>query len=165
MLLRWRMVAPLVTPPPVTPCTNRRTGIESIGGCPYLLSLFGDLTQRPLFAARHLGLQRPRRPQILLRRLDQRRHDSWGWACERLTKLGIAVNLVTYLTGGGAMSANNVTNFLGTSFMLCFLGGFVADTFLERYLTIGIFTSVQALDNSSFGELHSDRCLPVRGLS
>ncbi|KAL3630699.1 hypothetical protein CASFOL_023683 [Castilleja foliolosa] len=24
------MVAPLVTPPPVTPCTNRRTGIESV---------------------------------------------------------------------------------------------------------------------------------------
>ncbi|KAL3619395.1 hypothetical protein CASFOL_036965 [Castilleja foliolosa] len=70
-------------------------------------------------------------------------------ACERLTTLGIAVNLVTYLTGtmhlGGAMSANNVTNFLGTSFMLCLLGGFVADTFLGRYLTIGIFTSVQAL--------------------
>ncbi|KAL3639600.1 hypothetical protein CASFOL_017507 [Castilleja foliolosa] len=30
MLLRWRMMAPLVTPPPVTPCTNCRTGIESV---------------------------------------------------------------------------------------------------------------------------------------
>lgn len=55
---------------------------------------------------------------------------------ERLTTLGIAVNLVTYLTGtmhlGNATSANTVTNFLGTSFMLCLLGGFVADTFLGR---------------------------------
>ena len=55
---------------------------------------------------------------------------------ERLTTLGIAVNLVTYLTGtmhlGNATSANMVTNFLGTSFMLCLLGGFIADTFLGR---------------------------------
>ncbi|KAL5728425.1 hypothetical protein ACHQM5_001512 [Ranunculus cassubicifolius] len=69
--------------------------------------------------------------------------------CERLTTLGIAVNLVTYLTGtmhlGNATSANTVTNFLGTSFMLCLLGGFVADTFLGRYLTISIFASIQAV--------------------
>ncbi|KAG6688932.1 hypothetical protein I3842_11G150600 [Carya illinoinensis] len=67
---------------------------------------------------------------------------------ERLTTLGIAVNLVTYMTGtmhlGNATSANTVTNFLGTSFMLCLLGGFVADTFLGRYLTIAIFATVQA---------------------
>ncbi|KAJ7944762.1 protein NRT1/ PTR FAMILY 6.3-like [Quillaja saponaria] len=71
-----------------------------------------------------------------------------GEACERLTTLGIAVNLVTYLTGtmhlGNATSANTVTNFLGTSFMLCLLGGFVADTFLGRYLTIAIFATIQA---------------------
>ncbi|XP_066351754.1 protein NRT1/ PTR FAMILY 6.3-like [Miscanthus floridulus] len=67
---------------------------------------------------------------------------------ERLTTLGIAVNLVTYLTGtmhlGNAESANVVTNFMGTSFMLCLLGGFVADSFLGRYLTIAVFTAVQA---------------------
>ncbi|GFP97531.1 protein nrt1/ ptr family 6.3 [Phtheirospermum japonicum] len=68
--------------------------------------------------------------------------------CERLTTLGIAVNLVTYLKGtmhlGNATSANTVTNFLGTSFMLCLLGGFIADTYLGRYLTIAIFATVQA---------------------
>ncbi|KAI4303242.1 hypothetical protein MLD38_038895 [Melastoma candidum] len=67
--------------------------------------------------------------------------------CERLTTLGIAVNLVTYLTGtmhlGNASSANVVTNFLGTSFMLCLFGGFVADTFIGRYRTIAIFAAVQ----------------------
>lgn len=56
---------------------------------------------------------------------------------ERVTTLGIAVNLVTYLTGtmhlGNATSANTVTNFMGTSFMLCLLGGFIADTFLGRF--------------------------------
>ncbi|KAG4135012.1 hypothetical protein ERO13_D08G189500v2 [Gossypium hirsutum] len=86
------------------------------------------------------------------------RSKSGGWtsaamilgveACERLTTLGIAVNMVTYLTGtmhlGNASSATTVTNFLGTSFMLCLLGGFIADTFLGRYLTIGIFATVQA---------------------
>lgn len=68
--------------------------------------------------------------------------------CERLTTLGIAVNLVTYLTDtmhvGNAAAANEVTNFLGTSFMLCLVGGFVADSFLGRYLTIAIFTAIQA---------------------
>ncbi|KAL5231682.1 hypothetical protein ABZP36_030458 [Zizania latifolia] len=67
---------------------------------------------------------------------------------ERLTTLGIAVNLVTYLTAtmhvGNAEAANVVTNFMGTSFMLCLLGGFVADSFLGRYLTIAIFTAGQA---------------------
>ncbi|XP_022154049.1 protein NRT1/ PTR FAMILY 6.3-like [Momordica charantia] len=71
-----------------------------------------------------------------------------GEAVERLTTLGIAVNLVTYMTAtmhlGNATSANTVTNFLGTSFMLCLLGGFIADTFLGRYLTIAIFAAVQA---------------------
>ncbi|KAJ4950225.1 hypothetical protein NE237_027057 [Protea cynaroides] len=69
--------------------------------------------------------------------------------CERLTTLSIGVNLVTYLTAtmhlGDATAANTVTNFLGTSFMLCLLGGFIADTFLGRYFTIAIFATVQAL--------------------
>lgn len=69
--------------------------------------------------------------------------------CERLSTMGIAVNLVTYL--GGTMhlpsstSANIVTDFMGTSFLLCLLGGFLADSFLGRYRTIAIFTLVQTL--------------------
>ncbi|CAN6324610.1 unnamed protein product [Urochloa humidicola] len=86
------------------------------------------------------------------------RASTGGWACaamilgaelfERMTTLGIAVNLVPYITGtmhlGNAAAANTVTNFIGTSFMLCLLGGFVADSYLGRYLTIAIFTAVQA---------------------
>lgn len=81
-----------------------------------------------------------------------------GWGCaamilgaelfERMTTLGIAVNLVPYMTGtmhlGSAAAANTVTNFIGTSFMLCLLGGFIADTYLGRYLTIAVFSAVQA---------------------
>ncbi|KAL2472477.1 Protein NRT1/PTR FAMILY 6.3 [Abeliophyllum distichum] len=102
-------------------------------------------------------------------------------ACERLTTLGIAVNMVTYLTAtmhlGNASSANTVTNFLGTSFMLCLLGGFIADTFLGRYLTIGIFATVQALGvtiltiSTIIPSLRppkcspgSESCIPARGM-
>ncbi|KAK6119677.1 hypothetical protein DH2020_046578 [Rehmannia glutinosa] len=46
--------------------------------------------------------------------------------CERLSTMGIAVNLVTYLIGTmhlpSATSANTVTDFMGTSFLLCLLG-------------------------------------------
>ncbi|KAL5228346.1 hypothetical protein ABZP36_016611 [Zizania latifolia] len=69
--------------------------------------------------------------------------------CERLSTMGIAVNLVTYLTGTmhlpSTAAANVVTDFMGTSFLLCLLGGFLADSFLGRYLTIAVFAIVQAL--------------------
>ncbi|KAK4748544.1 hypothetical protein SAY87_015130 [Trapa incisa] len=94
-----------------------------------------------------------------------------GEACERLTTLGIAVNLVTYLRAtmrlGNATSANVVTNFLGSSFMLCLLGGFVADTYLGRYRTIAIFAGVQAIGvmilsiSTVVSGLHPPRCDPA----
>ncbi|KAL4341553.1 hypothetical protein GQ457_08G004130 [Hibiscus cannabinus] len=72
--------------------------------------------------------------------------------CERLSTMGIAVNLVTYLGGTmhlpSATSANVVTDFMGTSFLLCLLGGFLADSYLGRYRTIAIFASVQMLGTS-----------------
>ncbi|XP_061348207.1 protein NRT1/ PTR FAMILY 6.3-like [Gastrolobium bilobum] len=96
-----------------------------------------------------------------------------GEACERLTTLGIAVNLVTYLTGtmhlGNASSANIVTNFMGTSFMLCLLGGFLADTFIGRYLTIAIFATVQATGvtiltiSTIIPNLHPPKCTKDTG--
>ncbi|KAF7152670.1 hypothetical protein RHSIM_Rhsim01G0073500 [Rhododendron simsii] len=73
--------------------------------------------------------------------------------CERLSTMGIAVNLVTYLTGTmhlpSATSANIVTDFMGTSFILCLLGGFLADSFLGRYKTIAIFALIQSLGTGS----------------
>ncbi|KAL9258345.1 NRT1/ PTR FAMILY 6.2-like protein [Drosera capensis] len=68
---------------------------------------------------------------------------------ERLATMGIAVNLVTYLNGAmhlpSSSSANIVTDFMGTSFLLCLLGGFLADSYLGRYWTIIIFSAVQAV--------------------
>uniref|UniRef100_A0A0D9V1Z4 Major facilitator superfamily (MFS) profile domain-containing protein n=1 Tax=Leersia perrieri TaxID=77586 RepID=A0A0D9V1Z4_9ORYZ len=72
--------------------------------------------------------------------------------CERLSTMGIAVNLVTYLTSTmhlpSAAAANVVTDFMGTSFLLCLLAGFLADSFLGRYLTIAVFALVQAIGTS-----------------
>ncbi|XP_017983179.1 PREDICTED: protein NRT1/ PTR FAMILY 6.2 isoform X1 [Theobroma cacao] len=69
--------------------------------------------------------------------------------CERLSTMGIAVNLVTYLGGTmhlpSATSANVVTDFMGTSFLLCLLGGFLADSYLGRYRTIAIVAIIQTL--------------------
>ncbi|KAK6945083.1 Proton-dependent oligopeptide transporter family [Dillenia turbinata] len=69
--------------------------------------------------------------------------------CERLSTMGIAVNLVTYLVGTmhlpSSTSANIVTDFMGTCFLLCMLGGFLADSFLGRYKTIAIFSIIQTL--------------------
>lgn len=66
--------------------------------------------------------------------------------------MGIAVNLVTYLTGtmhlGNASAANTVTNFLGTSFMLCLFGGFVADTFIGRFVFLTNITCPLLLKQS-----------------
>lgn len=63
--------------------------------------------------------------------------------------MGIAVNLVTYMISvmhlPSSTAANTVTDFMGTSFLLCLLGGFLADSFLGRYKTIGIFAAIQTL--------------------
>ncbi|CAL0325704.1 unnamed protein product [Lupinus luteus] len=72
---------------------------------------------------------------------------------ERLSTMGIAVNLVTYMIGvmhlPSSTSANIVTDFMGTSFLLCLLGGFLADSFLGRYKTIGIFAAIQTLGTAT----------------
>ncbi|XP_027332728.1 protein NRT1/ PTR FAMILY 6.2 [Abrus precatorius] len=72
---------------------------------------------------------------------------------ERLSTMGIAVNLVTYMIGimhlPSSAAANTVTDFMGTSFLLCLLGGFLADSFLGRYKTIGIFASIQTLGTAT----------------
>ncbi|KAF5186790.1 NRT1/ PTR FAMILY 6.2 [Thalictrum thalictroides] len=91
--------------------------------------------------------------------------------CERLSTMGIAVNLVTYLTGTmhlpSATSANIVTDFMGTSFLLCLLGGFLADSYLGRYKTIAIFTMVQILGtgllaiSTKLPQLHPPPCKSI----
>ncbi|GAB2228743.1 hypothetical protein Droror1_Dr00022872 [Drosera rotundifolia] len=83
---------------------------------------------------------------------------------ERICVMGIAANLVTYLTGDlhlpASKSANIVTNFLGTLNLLGLLGGFLADAKLGRYMTVTIFATVTALGATLFTlatSLHSMR--------
>uniref|UniRef100_A0A0D6QRH6 Major facilitator superfamily (MFS) profile domain-containing protein n=1 Tax=Araucaria cunninghamii TaxID=56994 RepID=A0A0D6QRH6_ARACU len=68
---------------------------------------------------------------------------------ERMCVIGIASNLVTYLVGGlhlsNADAANIVTNFMGTLYLLCLLGGFVADALLGRFKTIAVFGTIQSI--------------------
>lgn len=56
---------------------------------------------------------------------------------ENLAYLANASNLVLYLSEymhlSPSKSANNVTNFMGTAFLLALLGGFLADAFLTTY--------------------------------
>lgn len=99
---------------------------------------------------------------------------------ERLSTMGIAVNLVTYMISimhlPSSTAANTVTDFLGTSFLLCLLGGFLADSFLGRYKTIGIFASIQTLGTATLAistklpqlrpppcHANSESCKPANG--
>ncbi|PNX79026.1 nitrate transporter, partial [Trifolium pratense] len=56
---------------------------------------------------------------------------------ENLAYLANASNLVLYLKEymhmSPSKSANNVTNFMGTSFLLALLGGFLSDAFFTTY--------------------------------
>ncbi|KAL8040628.1 hypothetical protein ABFX02_10G110100 [Erythranthe guttata] len=69
--------------------------------------------------------------------------------CERLSTMAIAVNLVTYLQGTlhlpSAESSAVVSNWGGISFLLSLFGGILADSFLGRYWTIAIFSTVHFL--------------------
>lgn len=69
--------------------------------------------------------------------------------CERLAAFGIGLNLVTYLVTNlhlpTAYSANIVTNYLGTAYLTCLLGGFIADTWIGRFRTILVGAVLQFL--------------------
>ncbi|XP_068635776.1 protein NRT1/ PTR FAMILY 4.6-like [Aristolochia californica] len=68
---------------------------------------------------------------------------------ENLAFLANASNLVTYLSKfmhfSPARSANTVTNFMGTAFLLALLGGFLSDAFLTTYYMYLISASVEFL--------------------
>ena len=68
---------------------------------------------------------------------------------ENLAYLANASNLVIYLSDymhlSPSKSANNVTNFMGTSFLLALLGGFLADTFFTTYHIFLISAAIEFL--------------------
>ncbi|KAG9444172.1 hypothetical protein H6P81_015512 [Aristolochia fimbriata] len=70
-------------------------------------------------------------------------------ALESMVFLGTAVNLVTYLYlhmhYDVSDAANELTNFMGTSFLLSLVGGFISDAYLTRIKTILIFGTIEFL--------------------
>ncbi|XP_065860884.1 protein NRT1/ PTR FAMILY 4.6 [Euphorbia lathyris] len=68
---------------------------------------------------------------------------------ENLAFLANASNLVTYLSNNmhlsPSRSAINVTNFMGTAFLLALLGGFLSDAFFTTYLIYLISAAIQFL--------------------
>lgn len=86
---------------------------------------------------------------------DKRRTGGWRAAplifgtelCERLATLGLQRNLVLYFTTemhfSNPESAKMVSNFVGAVYLTPFLGGFVADAYLGRFLAITIFATIQ----------------------
>lgn len=57
---------------------------------------------------------------------------------------GISSNLVNYLTDklneANVSAARNVNTWQGTAYFIPLISGFIADTFLGRYWTIGVFS-------------------------
>ncbi|XP_019446852.1 PREDICTED: protein NRT1/ PTR FAMILY 4.6-like isoform X3 [Lupinus angustifolius] len=68
---------------------------------------------------------------------------------ENLAYLANASNLVIYMRDymhfSPSKSANNVTNFMGTSFLLALLGGFLSDAFFTTYLIYLISALIEFL--------------------
>ncbi|XP_057764097.1 protein NRT1/ PTR FAMILY 4.5-like [Salvia miltiorrhiza] len=68
---------------------------------------------------------------------------------ESMATLALAVNLVTYFTGvmhfDVATSANQLTNFMGTSYIVTIAVATLADTYIGRFKAILLVTSIEFL--------------------
>lgn len=66
--------------------------------------------------------------------------------CERLAYYGMSSNLVTYfkerLGQHNSTAANNTLNWSGTCYITPLIGAFLADSYLGRYRTIAIFSTI-----------------------
>ncbi|GLJ31527.1 hypothetical protein SUGI_0632770 [Cryptomeria japonica] len=68
---------------------------------------------------------------------------------DNIASLASAVNLVSYFTLimhlEIAAAATTLTNFMGTSFVLALLGGFISNSYINRFKTCVIYASVELL--------------------
>ncbi|KAI3953927.1 hypothetical protein MKW98_017751 [Papaver atlanticum] len=68
---------------------------------------------------------------------------------ERMAYFGVLANLVVYLTTrlheGTVESSNNVTNWIGTTWVTPILGAYIADTYLGRYWTFVVSSAIYFL--------------------
>ncbi|XP_051128669.1 protein NRT1/ PTR FAMILY 4.6-like isoform X2 [Andrographis paniculata] len=72
-----------------------------------------------------------------------------AFAFESMATLAVAVNLMTYFTGvmrfNVADSANQLTNLLGTSYILTILAAFLADAYVGRFRAVIFGASIELL--------------------
>jgi dipeptide/tripeptide permease len=78
---------------------------------------------------------------------------------ERMAYYGISSNLVLYLTKqlhqGTVLSANNVTNWVGTIWMTPIIGAYIADAHLGRYRTFMVASVIYLLVSFISGSISS----------
>lgn len=71
------------------------------------------------------------------------------FAFENLATMALAVNLVTYFTGtmhfGVSDAANQLTNFMGSSYILSIFVATFADAYIGRYRAVLISGSIEFL--------------------
>ena len=70
-------------------------------------------------------------------------------ALDVMAMTAVQNNLISYLYRdmhfSVAESANTVTTYAGTAFLLALPGGFVSDSFLNRFITMAIFSAVELM--------------------
>jgi peptide/histidine transporter 3/4 len=71
---------------------------------------------------------------------------------ERFTFFGLASNLIMYLTGvlhePTSTAAKNVNTWIGVSYVFPIVGAFIADSYLGRFNTILVASSIYCTVNS-----------------
>ncbi|KAF5747076.1 Major facilitator superfamily protein [Tripterygium wilfordii] len=91
---------------------------------------------------------------------------------ENMAFISNAVSLVTYFSGymnfGITKSANTLTNFVGTAFLLALFGGFISDTYLTRFKTCVLFGIIELLGYGLLAiqaHFHQLRPIPCKGVA
>ncbi|KAG9441488.1 hypothetical protein H6P81_017342 [Aristolochia fimbriata] len=87
-------------------------------------------------------------------------------ALENMAFMSNAVSLVTYFSGhmnfNLTKSANTLTNYMGTAFLLSLLAGFISDTYLNKFKTCILFGLVELVGYVTLGlQAHFDVLKPT----
>ncbi|KAJ0078896.1 hypothetical protein Patl1_24642 [Pistacia atlantica] len=93
------------------------------------------------------------------------------FALTSLENMGFVANMISLgyyfysvMHFNSAGSANTLTNFMGSTFLLTLVGGFISDTFLSRFTTALIFGTIEILAlvivtiQAASNSLHADAC-------
>ncbi|CAN1273818.1 Protein NRT1/ PTR FAMILY 4.5 [Linum perenne] len=89
---------------------------------------------------------------------------------ENMAFLANSLTLVTYfysfMNFGLTKSANTLTNFIGTAFLLSLFGGFISDTYLSKFMACTLFASFEVLGYATLtfqAHFHQLRPEPCNG--